>query len=309
MTQLDPTFRSYDCAQAARYAKARLSYPAELYQVVLDHHQATGGQFDTVLDVGCGPGNATRDLALSFDKAIGVDPGEQMIEAAKELGGTTQTGSPIRFHVASAEDLARDTTSIWDIQGGVDLLTAAMAAHWFNMPEFWRAAERVVKPGGTVVLWTQASLYCHPSTPNADKVQEALSHLEDVVLKPYVLPSNQLSHDLYDSLPLPWTVEPVVSAFKESDFVRREWDRDGILTNGQDYAFGSDETSISRLERGLGTASMVTRWREAHPELANTDQDCVAVTMRQVREALGNTEADATFRTGQATVILLFKRQ
>lgn len=28
-----------------------------------------------LLDVGCGPGNATRDVALSFDEAIGVDPG------------------------------------------------------------------------------------------------------------------------------------------------------------------------------------------------------------------------------------------
>ena len=36
-------------------------------------------------DAGCGPGNATRDVALSFEQAVWCDPGGQMIEAASGL--------------------------------------------------------------------------------------------------------------------------------------------------------------------------------------------------------------------------------
>lgn len=27
-------------------------------------------------------------------------------------------------------------------------------AHWFDMPKFWAAAADVLRPGGTVALWT-----------------------------------------------------------------------------------------------------------------------------------------------------------
>ncbi len=120
----DPTFRSYSADQAKAYATTRLSYPQALYDIVLNHHAKTGGGFDCLLDVGCGPGNATRDVALSFNQAIGCDPGEQMIAAATGLGGTTKSGSDVRYVLSPAEEISH-------IDGlepnSVDLLTSAMA--------------------------------------------------------------------------------------------------------------------------------------------------------------------------------------
>jgi 2-polyprenyl-3-methyl-5-hydroxy-6-metoxy-1,4-benzoquinol methylase len=121
----DPTFRSYTLAEAKIYAAHRLSYSEDLYNVVLSHHASTDGQFNLLLDVGCGPGNATRDLASSFDEVVGADPGEEMINAARELEGETKSGKKIRFEVCGAEEL----TKIEGLEGKVDLLTAAMAAH------------------------------------------------------------------------------------------------------------------------------------------------------------------------------------
>jgi hypothetical protein len=118
---------------------------------------------------------------------------------------------------------------------------------------------------------------------------------------------------LYQDLVLPWDVQPPISAFAQSDFVRHEWDRDGVLTNGEDFFMGSTEYTIEELKKALGTASMVTRWREAHPELVDTERDCVRSTMNEIERVLGEeigTEeaAKLKIRVGSATVLLLFKR-
>lgn len=129
MSTSDPTFRAYSASEAKTYATHRLSYSPDLYSTILSHHGSTGGHFSLLLDVGCGPGNATRDLALSFDEAIGCDPGEQMIAAANELGGKTRSGEDVRFVVAGAEELSE----IEALRGGsVDLLVAAMAVSFLG---------------------------------------------------------------------------------------------------------------------------------------------------------------------------------
>jgi SAM-dependent methyltransferase len=343
----DPTFRHYQPAQASSYAQWRGSYDAALYEEILAYHKSTGGELNTLLDVGCGPGSATRDLALCFRKATGVDPGKEMINTAGSIGGETGAGDSVEYFVGDAEDVGEEQ-GVQD--GSVDLLTAAMAvgntllswemmwltllqAHWFRMDEFWRNASKILKPGGTVALWTCASMYCReylcpsmtskilerwlqtdPSTPQAAKVQKILSNLEDNILGPYATPYNKLSRGLYADLPLPWDVNPPIEAFAKakSQFVRREWDRDGILSNGKDFFLGANETTLERLGNSLGTASMVTRWREAHPELVGTDQDCVKSTMDEIARVLGEDESvdlkSLKIRTGSAVVLLLFKR-
>lgn len=120
----DPTFRSYSIDQAKYYASRRLSYEQAIYDTILNHHSATGGQFGLLLDCGCGPGNATRDVAPSFNHALGVDAGEAMIAAARELGGKTKSGEDIRFEVSPAESFS----SVKGLEpASVDLLTVAMA--------------------------------------------------------------------------------------------------------------------------------------------------------------------------------------
>ncbi len=199
------------------------------------------------------------------------------------------------------------------------------------MAKFWPAAAKVLKPGATVALWTHASLYCRrspitkctkakrdtlnsdqvadPSTPNAGEVQRILSYLEDITLAPHVLQPNRVSRSLYATLPLPWDVG--ATGFERHSFLRQEWDVDGILSDGRDFFGGGEEQTLAGLHKSLGTASMVTRWRADHPELADTDQDCVVSAMNQVREAMGverGKEGQAKLRTGSASVVLMIKR-
>lgn len=126
---LDPTFRNYSSNQAAAYSKYRRGYSSQLYEALLSHHISTGGGLETVVDAGCGAGAATRDIALHFNHAVGVDPGAEMINQAKMVGGTTKSGKAIKYVVLGAEDLdSLDVEGLGPLQGKVDLITAAMAA-------------------------------------------------------------------------------------------------------------------------------------------------------------------------------------
>lgn len=137
-------------------------------------------------------------------------------------------------------------------------------------------------------------------------MQRILFHLEREILAPFELPANRLSRDMYDNLRLPWDLVPPVTAFAQSAFVRQEWDRDGILSNGCGFFGQCKQHTLDELEAMLSTSSMVTRWRNANPTIAGTEKDCVRETMRELREVLGGQE---TFALGSGTVILLFKKQ
>lgn len=128
---------------------------------------------------------------------------------------------------------------------------------------------------------------------------------------------------MYDDLVLPWqATDPTMTAkgnlgevFPESDFVRLEWDRNGTLSDGSDFFLSSNsekkgETTLNDLAGGLGTASMVTRWREANPELVGTDRDCVKEMCAEIRRAMGvSMDENPTLKVAGSVVLLLFKRK
>src|SRR5271163_2465265 len=101
----EKTSRSYNQEQGKAYAQIRRDYHPSVYQTIINHHTSTGGQLDTLLDVGCGPGTAAHGLAPHFAHAIGLDPSEGMITTARSLGDVTSTSEPVRFEVSTAEEL------------------------------------------------------------------------------------------------------------------------------------------------------------------------------------------------------------
>ena len=169
----EKTFSAYNKDQGKVYAQIRRKYHPSVYQSILDHHTSIGGQLDTLLDVGCGPGIATQGLAPRFAHAIGLDPSEGMIATARSLGGVTASSETIRYEVSTAEELGLDLSP--PIQDdSIDLIIAANAAHWFDIERFWPRAARVLKPGGNVALWTSGEVRAHPSMPNAAAIQTVM---------------------------------------------------------------------------------------------------------------------------------------
>lgn len=153
---------AFSAQQGKSYAQNRRSYSPKLYDSIVDFHKATGGQLKSLLDVGCGPGVAVRDLGPLFTTAVGIDPSRGMVDTARSLGGSCAGPAPIRFEVSSAEELGCNLASrIPD--GSVDLIVAANSAHYFCMERFWAAAARVLRPGGSVALWASTPVGMHPS--------------------------------------------------------------------------------------------------------------------------------------------------
>lgn len=111
---------------------------------------------------------------------------------------------------------------------------------------------------------------------------------------------------MYDDLPLPWDVSPPVTDFPKSQYVRHDYDRDGILSNGKTFFGGGREVLLDEVEESMSTGSMVGRWKKTHPDLVGTDKDCLKQFVRDLREALGGSQK---LLAGSATAILLFKKK
>ncbi|KAL7765158.1 hypothetical protein ACKLNR_003074 [Fusarium oxysporum f. sp. zingiberi] len=180
----DVTFRNYTADQASDYATGRLGYTDALIDFILNHHRSTKGETGS----------------------YGVDPGESMITTATTLGGKTRTGAPIVYKLSTAENIDK----INDIpRSSVDMITAATAAHWFDMPRFWAAAAKVLKPGGTVAIWTVFRQ--SGSFNNNTELQSIFNDFLDA-LAPYSTASTHLTQSGYVALPMPWD-DPNTSAF------------------------------------------------------------------------------------------------
>jgi SAM-dependent methyltransferase len=144
MTIASPPGRNWFDQGGQAYARFRPEYPpalaAFLAGVAPDH--------GTAVDVGCGNGQLTHLLAPHFDRVVGLDPSaDQIANAAAEAG--------IEYRCASAEHLPLPDAS-------ASLVTAAQAAHWFDLPAFYREVRRIAVPGAVVALVSYGVLGLEP---------------------------------------------------------------------------------------------------------------------------------------------------
>lgn len=293
----EKTFSTFSKSQSAAYAAARFDYTPLLYNTILAHHVTTSGAHELIVDIGCGPGQAARGFAPHFRTTIGLDPSPNMIATAREL--TTQPvatqptttsesatkesatavsapiQSTIRFDVSAAEELGANLNPPV-AEHSVDLLVAANAAHWFDMPRFWEAAKRAVKPGGTVALWTTGEGAIAPDTPNAAKIQAALDRYVTEHLEAYYEPGNWLTKGRYASLKMPWDVG--VEGF--GDLVRRDWEPTERWVNAP------QEAPLDMFEMLMASASPQIRWYEAHPGVKGTEGDVLKKVRREIEDLL-----------------------
>ena len=102
----------------------------------------------------------------------------------------------------------------------------------------------------------------------------------DRALRPFYAPGNLLVRERYAHLDLPWTLAQPVAEFDQSSFFRKDW----VL--GEEFFLGQKEVDLDKWEKMMGTASPVTRWREAHPEDCGTERDVLRVSRREIERLL-----------------------
>jgi len=97
---------------------------------------------DTVVDIGCGPGNAARMAAARGAIVIGVDPAAVMLRVARKL---SRNAPHLSFVRGAAERIPVD-----DAAASVAWSLAAVH-HWPNLDAGLREVQRVLRPGGRFV--------------------------------------------------------------------------------------------------------------------------------------------------------------
>ena len=126
------------------YARFRPEYPpalaAFLASVTTDHALA--------VDVGCGNGQLTQLLAPHFSSVVGLDPSADQIANAVP-------NERVSYQCATAEHLPL-------ADGSTALIAAAQAAHWFDLPAFYREVRRIAAPGGILALISYGVLNLEP---------------------------------------------------------------------------------------------------------------------------------------------------
>ncbi|KAJ1132219.1 hypothetical protein NDU88_010546 [Pleurodeles waltl] len=128
---------------ASLYQKCMIRAPKELISLILSYLETKKGKpFELAVDVGCGTGSSTRVLASHFQKVVGMDISEAQIQEAQHVGFPPN----VSYVVAPAEKIPFE-------DGSVDLITASVAAHWFEVDEFLREVNRVLKPNGCLALY------------------------------------------------------------------------------------------------------------------------------------------------------------
>lgn len=116
------------------YARFRPEYPPALAAHLASIAPGTG----RAVDVGCGNGQFTTLLADHFESVLGFDP------SADQIAHATPRAN-VRYGCAPAEDLPLANHS-------ASLITAAQAAHWFDLPRFYAEVRRVAEPGAILAL-------------------------------------------------------------------------------------------------------------------------------------------------------------
>ena len=126
--------------KATIYEKYRPEYPKEFIDYL--YSELGFSKDSAIADIGSGTGILSKQMLERGSKVICVEPNENMRQMAERAlaaySNFISTGG-------SAEDTKVQEKS-------VDFITVAQAFHWFEVEMFKLECQRIIKPGGKVVL-------------------------------------------------------------------------------------------------------------------------------------------------------------
>ena len=122
-------------AVAGEYAEYRPGYPLGLVKFLASLARV----HELVWDCATGSGQAAVLLAREFKRVVATDLSQQQLAHA-------QPAANIEYRQGDESESGLPDASC-------DVVTAAQAAHWFDVPRFYAEVDRVLKPRGVIAIW------------------------------------------------------------------------------------------------------------------------------------------------------------
>ena len=173
-------FEDHFSKQSEQYALYRPRYPDKIYAYLASI--APGRSL--AWDCGTGNGQAAVGLAKHFDKVHATDASAEQIALA-------YTHNKVDYRVESAEQVSLHASS-------TDLVTVAVAIHWFNFKEFYREVKRVLKPDGILAVWTYSLTEISPA------IDELINQYYGEILGGYWPERIHYLEERYETIPFPF---------------------------------------------------------------------------------------------------------
>ena len=163
--------------QAQSYSRFRPDYPQALY----DHLYELSPAFDRALDCATGNGQVAYALAQQFTEVHATDISQAQLDNARQAAN-------IHYAVARAEATQFPAEHF-------DLITVGQAYHWFDFEAFGQEANRLLKPGGIIAIWSYHLPRFNPA------INELVDDFYQNVVAPYWDPERDWVDRYYQDVP------------------------------------------------------------------------------------------------------------
>ncbi len=173
-------FEDHFSGHSRQYAQSRPQYPDNIYTYLA----SIAPGHSLAWDCGTGSGQAAIGLAKHFDHVYATDASAEQISHA-------YPHEKVSYHAEPAEHISLDNSS-------VDLVTIAVAIHWFNFDEFYREVKRVLKPNGGIAAWTYNAVEISP------ELDALIWHYYRDIVGEYWPERIRFIEERYETIPFPF---------------------------------------------------------------------------------------------------------